>query len=206
MAAWMPPGSPGRQTVAQRLARALAVSGAAHAFLLANITFAPLMSGLPGSQTPITVRLARPEVLPALAQAPSPGSKSEQRPADPGSRDPSPPSAAALPAQDVYYKASELDQRAEPLSVVDVEYPAQALAARTRGTVRLRLMIDHRGELTRAEVVSSTPAGVFEEAALKAVRALRFRPAVRNGVPVGSIKTIEVPFDPDCTLTGSCEQ
>ena len=61
------------------------------------------------------------------------------------------------------------------------------------------------GGIARVEVTGAR-SGVFENAALDAVRSLRFRPAIRHGVAVGSIKLIEVPFDPDCTRTGSCIQ
>jgi outer membrane biosynthesis protein TonB len=37
---------------------------------------------------------------------------------------------------------------------------------------------------------------VFEDAALEAVRALKFLPAIKNGLPVKNRKTIEVNFDP----------
>ena len=45
-----------------------------------------------------------------------------------------------------------------------------------------------------------------ESAALDAVMGLKFQPAMRNGVPVGSVKTIEVPFYPDCKRIGRCNE
>jgi len=109
-----------------------------------------------------------------------------------------------MPGAPLYYRASELDERAIPLNQVDLDYPETALGAGTRGVVTLRLLIDHEGRLREASVVESRPAGIFDSAALEAVMALRFRPAIRNGVAVGSIKIIEVPFEPDCKRTGSC--
>jgi TonB family protein len=102
------------------------------------------------------------------------------------------------------YAFPEVDERAAPQNEVNLIYPEAALAESRSGVVTLRLKIDHLGVLRDAVVVDAQPAGVFENAALEAVRELRFRPAVRNGVPVGSVKTIEVPFHPDCTRTGSC--
>ncbi len=97
-----------------------------------------------------------------------------------------------------------MDERAEPTNIADVEYPERALADGLPGKVTLRLKIDHNGELREAKVTEAEPPGVFEDAALKAVRALKFKPAVRNGLAVGSIKVIEVPFEPNCNRTGSC--
>ena len=91
-----------------------------------------------------------------------------------------------------------------PLNEVNVTYPERAMATDMSGVVRLRLKIDHQGVLRDASVVDAQPVGVFENAALEAVLALKFRPAMRNGVPVASVKTIEVPFHPDCKRTGSC--
>jgi protein TonB len=85
-----------------------------------------------------------------------------------------------------------------------MQYPERALAQGISGRVTLRLLIDRKGVLRDVRVLDAEPAGVFEEAALKSVRSLIFRPAMRNGKPVGSIKTIEVPFYPDCRRTGSC--
>ena len=107
---------------------------------------------------------------------------------------------------EVFYRGSEVDVRAEPLNVVDVRYPESALAAGVRGVVRLRLLIDSQGRLRDVSVTEARPSGTFENAALEAAMALKFRPAMRQGIPVGSIKIIEVPFEPDCLRTGSCPQ
>ena len=190
---------------AERLALAVAVSAGAHFAVLANVPFTPGLSGASlFAGQPLNARLA-----PAAAQnPPEPQPQSERPPPAPkpsaaqSSERQSP--AAGMPGALIYYRASELDERAIPLNQVDVLYPETALAAGTGGVVTLRLLIDHEGRLRDASVTDSRPAGVFENAALDAVLSLRFRPAMRNGVAVGSIKLIEVPFDPDCKRTGSC--
>jgi protein TonB len=191
----------------KRVSYALVASACAHAALLANAAFVPTIGELSllAAAQPLHARLA-----PAPAQN-SPDAQQQLLPerhpveakplAQSGERL-SPP--AGLPGAPLYYRASELDERAIPLNQVDVVYPETALAAGTGGVVTLRLLIDHEGRLRDASVTDSRPAGVFENAALDAVWSLRFRPAMRNGVAVGSIKLIEVPFDPDCKRTGSC--
>ena len=191
----------------RRLALAIAASAFGHAAVLANAPFSPESGPLslnPRSSA-LSARLeSAPDSDPAIASlvAQSTVPSAAVASPDPGPDKPVP--AAGLPAPEIYYRGKEVDERAEATNSVDVEYPAVALAVRMPGIVTLRLTIDHLGALRDVEVMEAQPAGVFEEAAIKAARALKFKPAVRNGVPVGSIKLIEVPFEPDCNQTGSC--
>jgi protein TonB len=43
------------------------------------------------------------------------------------------------------------------------------------------------GTVTNAEIIESVPPGIFDEAALTAVRTWRFQPAVRSGQLMQSI-------------------
>ena len=197
-----------------RLALAIAFSAGAHAAVLANAAFAPglIEVALFAAGRPIEARLA---ALPAPAadaasKADSPATVRERaaRPAQAASERPADRTEgpAGLPMAEFYFRGSELDERAIPLNQVDVDYPPAALASGVSGVVKLRLLIDRAGVLREASVIEAQPAGVFEDAALEAVHALRFRPAIRQGIAVGSVKLIEVPFYPDCTRTGSCNE
>ena len=194
----------------RRVAYALVASTCGHAVLLANAAFVPAAGALSlfAAAPPLRARLL-PLPAPGVDDTPAdtPQRRADTPPPDSGataqsSEQPSP--STGLPGAPLYYRASDLDERAVALNVTDVEYPERALAEHIPGVVRLRLLIDSGGTLREASVVDAQPAGVFENAALDAVRSLRFRPAIRHGVAVGSIKVIEVPFDPDCTRTGSC--
>ena len=113
--------------------------------------------------------------------------------------------SSALPAIDeVFYAGRDVDERAIPLTEAVLRYPEEALKAGISGAVKMRLRIDSRGELRDATVLDSVPPGVFDEEAMRAVKSLKFRPAIRRGVAVGSVKLIEIPFYPDCLRTGSC--
>ena len=193
-----------RMAAAERLALAVVVSAGAHFAVLAHVPLTPgrgevsLLAGQPltariAASTPQDSpqvgelplpRVPEPAVVPAVAQAQA--------------------QATGLPSVEFYFRASDLDERAVPLNEVNLVYPERAFASNQSGIVTLRLKIDHKGMLRDASVVDAQPPGIFEDAALEAVQELRFRPAVRNGVPVGSVKTIEVPFYPDCARTGSC--
>jgi len=190
----------------RRVAFALIVSACGHAALLANTAFVPSVAELSlfAAAQPLNARLATAVAqIPADIQQQSEPLPRAPKPA-PAANSERPSPAAGMPGAPLYYRASELDERAIPLNQVDLDYPETALGAGTRGVVTLRLLIDHEGRLREASVVESRPAGIFDSAALEAVMALRFRPAIRNGVAVGSIKIIEVPFEPDCKRTGSC--
>ena len=195
-----------RMAAAERLALAVAVSAGAHFAVLAHAPLTPgrgevsLFAG-----QPLTARIAASTLrdppqageLP-LPRAPEPAVVSAVAQAQAQAQ------ATGLPSVEFYFRASDLDERAVPLNEVTLVYPERAFASNQSGIVTLRLKIDHRGMMRDASVVDAQPPGIFEDAALEAVRELKFRPAVRNGVPVGSVKTIEVPFYPDCGRTGSC--
>ena len=68
---------------------------------------------------------------------------------------------------------------------VEAPYPQQARASGEAAEVVLELDIDDSGAVTEARVVESG-GGAFDEAALRAAKQFRFRPARRDGQPVAS--------------------
>lgn len=199
----------GATPAARRLRLAFAASLFAHAAVLGHAGFGPgrLDASLfPASRT-LQVQLA-PEPPAGQLVTDTQAAAAEPQPtfhaippwnsSEPQAR------TTGLPMPEIFFSGSEVDERAQPLNQVDLVYPEQAMADRIEGVVTLRLKIDYQGVLREASVVSARPAGVFESAALEAAQGLRFRPALRNGMAVGSVKTIEVPFYPDCRRTGSC--
>jgi len=71
-------------------------------------------------------------------------------------------------------------------------YPRRALLQGVTGQTRLRLTVDALGRVTDAHVVSSQPAGVFDHAAGRVGRVLRFRPARRAGRPVPAVVSLNL--------------
>ena len=66
-------------------------------------------------------------------------------------------------------------------------YPAAARKSGTTGTVTLQIHVDEHGAVTDVRVVDSTPAGLFDDAAIEAARRFTFDPAVTaDGGPVAS--------------------
>ena len=70
------------------------------------------------------------------------------------------------------------------LAGADPAYPAAARAAGIEGQVSVSYDVTTAGRVANAVVVAAEPGGVFEEAALAAVRSWRFRPATERGVPL----------------------
>ncbi len=71
-------------------------------------------------------------------------------------------------------------------------YPYRARLDGVTGRTRVRLTVDQAGEVVGVEVLASTPPGVFERAARRVSRLLSFQPALRGGVPVRSVVSLNL--------------
>jgi TonB family protein len=65
-------------------------------------------------------------------------------------------------------------------------YPQSAHLKKVEGYVRVEYDVTVDGTVANARVVESVPPGVFDEAALTAVRSWTFHPAVRDGKAIES--------------------
>lgn len=102
--------------------------------------------------------------------------------------------ASGVPDAPAIDAAPPPDREAERIGDLDLErfYPRAARARGLAGTSRIRSHIDAAGVVTRVEVLASSPAGVFEQAAESLGRAQRYRPAERGGQPVPSEQDAEI--------------
>lgn len=64
------------------------------------------------------------------------------------------------------------------------EFPAKALAQRVSGSVTVEYVVDTNGDPRDVRVVEATPPGVFDRAAITAVKRWHYEPVVANGAPV----------------------
>ncbi len=74
------------------------------------------------------------------------------------------------------------------------KYPKRALRKRTEGWVKVRFVVTVRGTVKEARVVGSSPSGVFDKAALKAVRGWKFKPKKIKGVAVEQLAVQRLQF------------
>lgn len=96
-----------------------------------------------------------------------------------------------------YFLPDEVDVRATPVKLEPLIYPEEAFLRKIGGRVRMRVFINESGEIDSVDVVAADPPNVFEDAALTAILATHFAPAIKEGKRVKSQKLIEVNFDPN---------
>ena len=75
-------------------------------------------------------------------------------------------------------------------------YPADALARKLGGLVILNVLIDDRGSARKILIERSEPAGVFDQAAIEAMRRWKYQPGGKDGKPAQYWLRIPVRFDP----------
>lgn len=76
--------------------------------------------------------------------------------------------------------------------MVEPTYPADAKKAGIQGTVSLRIVIGHDGEIQEAEPISGPPA--LRSAAVTAVKQWRYEPFLLNEQPVRVETEVSVRF------------
>jgi len=82
----------------------------------------------------------------------------------------------------------------EPISMGGLVFPPDAKAQHLEGYAIVGYDVKADGTVTNVGIVESDPPGVFDEAALTAVRSWRFQPAVQNGERVQYHLTSSVHF------------
>lgn len=98
--------------------------------------------------------------------------------------------------EDVVHTEDTVDERPRPRVQTPIEVPASARARNLSGRLVLSLLIGKDGTVRQAKVLEAEPPGVFEAAALAAVRTWEFDPATYHGQPVEVWATLPVQFQP----------
>ena len=96
---------------------------------------------------------------------------------------------------DSVYAETQVDERAELLSIPDADYPPMLRRAGIQGTVIVQAVVDTRGRVVPGSlrVLSSANPG-FNESALKALQQAVFRPARVHGRPVKARLRLPIEF------------
>jgi protein TonB len=89
------------------------------------------------------------------------------------------------------------DSQARPVSAVPPPYPRKAALDGVEGWVRVAVEIDERGRVRNVEVLAAEPGGVFDQAAVNAVRRWSWKPAIVDGQPRAQRVIQELTFDLD---------
>lgn len=95
----------------------------------------------------------------------------------------------ATPAQNQTETPPKIERIIKPI------YPPLALQAGIKGVVLLRVLVSETGRPEQVEIIRGV-AGGLTAAAVSAVRKWTFEPGRKNGQPIRSWMTIEIPFEP----------
>ena len=87
-------------------------------------------------------------------------------------------------ADDAIMSESTVDVKPKVMSRPPLEYPAEAAKNGTKGYVVINILIAKDGSVEIAKVLESQPTGIFDTAALNAIRSWRFSPAMYKAKPV----------------------
>ncbi|MEJ0004970.1 MAG: energy transducer TonB [Steroidobacteraceae bacterium] len=78
---------------------------------------------------------------------------------------------------------------------VEPEFPELARTRAITGYVDVEFTVLSDGTVANVAVVKSQPSGVFEKSAMVAVRQWRYRPLIRDGVPIEEHARVRLNFD-----------
>lgn len=93
--------------------------------------------------------------------------------------------------------AASLQSQLKRKRYIAPEYPADALSRKVGGAVTIAFTVDSKGEPRDIHVESSQPSGVFDRAAIAAVKRWRYEPLVIDGVPTEVPAKLLIRFAPD---------
>ncbi len=86
------------------------------------------------------------------------------------------------------------DDPPQPLSPIRPKYPEIAQEAGIEGTVVVQVFVDDKGRVKETSVLKGIPNTGLDEAAVDAIRSVRFKPAKQRERPVGVWISIPVNF------------
>ncbi len=98
-------------------------------------------------------------------------------------------------AQAAVINTAALASKLKQTRATSPEYPSSALGHRITGSVLLTYTVDTSGVTRDVHVIEATPPGVFDDAAVSAVRRWRYAPMVVNGTPVEVPVKTQVRFE-----------
>ncbi len=82
---------------------------------------------------------------------------------------------------------------AKPLDIQDTDYPIQSLLTNEEGKIQLNLIVNARGQVTAARVLTPTKLARLEQQASAIARTRwQFKPAMREGEPVAAQVNVDV--------------
>ncbi len=99
-----------------------------------------------------------------------------------------------LPELKGVYSLSELDKPLVPLVKIPPIYPLRAKRMGVQGWVKVRFVVDEKGNVKDIKVIDSKPKGFFESTTVNAVSKWKFSPGTVDGIPVKTLVEITIKF------------
>ncbi|MEE8336300.1 MAG: energy transducer TonB, partial [Candidatus Neomarinimicrobiota bacterium] len=81
-----------------------------------------------------------------------------------------------------------------PKSKISPKYPKKAREKGYEGTVIVSVFVNEKGKVTETAVIKSIPGSGLDESAINSIKKVRFKPAKKEGKPVGVWISIPVHF------------
>ena len=97
---------------------------------------------------------------------------------------PKTPASAARSAQAAGVSPQSLAANLKRTRYAPPEFPSKALSQHLSGSVTVEYTVDTSGDPRDVRVVEATPPGVFDKAAIAAVKRWHYDPVIANGAPV----------------------
>lgn len=88
------------------------------------------------------------------------------------------------PTEDLVVSEELVDDPPRAILNPPPRYPASAQSNGVEGRVAMRVLVDRQGQVVQVVVTESVPSGVFDRAAVNAMRRWRFTPATFKGQSV----------------------
>jgi TonB family protein len=80
------------------------------------------------------------------------------------------------------------------LRPIELDYPSEALRKNIEGWVELSYVVSAEGKVTTVKVLNSSPAGVFDAAAAKALGRVRYKPVMQGGKATAVSTKLRIAF------------
>jgi TonB family protein len=77
---------------------------------------------------------------------------------------------------------------------IELDYPAEALRRNIEGWVELSFVVTAEGKVTKVAVLNSSPAGMFDAAATRALSRARYKPMLQDGKPLMVASKLRIAF------------
>ena len=91
-----------------------------------------------------------------------------------------------VPAMDGIFSIGDLDAPLTPLVNIPPMFPLRAKRRGIEGWVKVKFLVTRKGLVENIEIIDAYPPGIFDQSAVRAVSAYRFKPGTVEGVPVTS--------------------